>query len=373
MSWKIFVEIFSTAIIGIPLAFLILRLFFKNSILLRISIFWVADLLIIDALGELGNLYPETFPTWVTLSIGIPITIGFFYLVARMVRKPLDDSIRQIVQLSKGNLNTQIKKIEYHKDTELGALNEALLQLSKNLQNIVSEINAGNNQMVLSGDQLNAAADTLSTGASAQSSSLEEVASSMEEMLANVQQNTQNAGETREIAQKATLTMDKVNIASEKSLAAINNILEKIAVINDIAYQTNILALNAAVEAARAGEAGRGFAVVATEIRKLAENSKNAAGQINQISALSVEITNESFELIRVLLPEIHRTSQLVEQITAASREQASGIEQINLAITQLNDISQQNAVTSEELSASSHELLRQSEDLKKTIAFFHS
>lgn len=373
MSWKIFLEIFSTAIIGIPLAFLILRLFFKNSILLRISIFWVADLLIIDALGELGNLYPETFPTWVTLSIGIPITIGFFYLVSRMVRKPLDESIMQIVQLSKGDLNIRQGNLNHLRNTELEALSTAVHQLSKNLRNIVSEINTGNNQMVLSGDQLNAAAETLSSGASTQSSSLEEVASSMEEMLANVQQNAQNAGETWKIAQKSNQTMDKVSIASGKSLTAINNILEKIAIINDIAYQTNILALNAAVEAARAGDAGRGFAVVATEIRKLAENSKNAAGQINEISAQSVEITNESFELIRELLPEIQRTSQLVEQITAASREQTSGIEQINTAINQLNDISQQNAVTSEELSASSHELLRQSEELKKTITFFRT
>jgi methyl-accepting chemotaxis protein len=373
MSWKIFLEIFITAIIGIPLAFLILRLFFKNSILLRISIFWVADLLIIDALGELGNLYPETFPTWLTLSIGIPITIGFFYLVARMVRKPLDESIQQIVQLSKGNLNIGIRKLQEQSNTELGALNQAVQQLAANLQKIVTEINTGNNQMVMSSDQLNAAAQTLSTGASTQSSSLEEVASSMEEMLANVQQNSQNAGETWKIAQKSTHTMDKVSIASEKSLAAINNILEKIAVINDIAYQTNILALNAAVEAARAGEAGRGFAVVATEIRKLAENSKIAAGHINEISAQSVDITNESFELISELMPEIQRTSQLVEQITAASREQTSGIEQINLAINQLNDISQQNAVTSEELSASSQELLRQSEDLKMTTSFFRS
>lgn len=371
MTWNNFFEIFITAIVGIPLAFLVLRIFFKNSILLRITILWVADLLIIDALGELGNLYPETFPTWLTLSIGIPITIACFYLVSRMVKKPLASSIDQIVQLSKGALKVNIDPTSLNSKTELGALNQAIHDLSVNLEQIVSKINEGNTQMLLSSDQLNSAAQSLSTGASTQSSSLEEVASSMEEMLANIQQNTKNSFETAEIAQKATITMDSVSSASEKSMRSIDEILEKITVINDIAYQTNILALNASVEAARAGEAGKGFAVVAGEVRKLAESSKLAADEINEISQESAEISKEAGKLVNELLPEILRTSELIEQITAASNEQTSGIEQINLVITQLNDISQQNAVTSEELSASSEVLLHQSEELKNTTAFF--
>ena len=364
-------EIFLTSIVGIPIAFFILRFFFKKSILLKISIIWVADLLIVDALGELGNLYPETFTNVVTLGIGIPITISCFYFVSRIVRKPLDESIQQIVKIADGNINLEVKEVQGKAKTELDELNHAIYNLSTNLKQIVSDINAGTDQLLLSSDQLNSAAQTLSTGASAQSSSLEEVSSSMEEMLANIQQNSSNSNETFRISKKASQTMNAVSISSEKSMKSINAILDKIKIINDIAYQTNILALNAGVEAARAGDAGRGFAVVALEVRKLAERSKEASDEINLISQESVSTTQVASNLVNELKPEIQKTTELVEHISTASNEQSAGTEQINSAIIQLNDISQQNAVTSEELSASAEELLRQSEDLKKTISFF--
>lgn len=368
---NVLLEILLTPIVGIPIAIVALRFFFKNSILHRITSLWVADIILVDMLSELGHQFPDIFKDYVTLPIGIIITLGMFYYITRIIRKPLQNSIAQITALSKGNLSVEIDSKAMQKNNELGSLSFALMNLSENLKKIVTRINDGNNQMVLSSDQLNSAAQSLSSSASTQSSSLEEVASSMEEMLTNVQQNTQNSNETFEISQRASDTMDKVSSTSKKSIQAINDILEKISFINDIAYETNILALNAAVEASRAGESGRGFAVVAAEVKKLAESSKEAAEEINLISRRSVEITSESESLINELLPEIKRTSTLIEQITAASNEQTSGIEQINHAITQLNDISQQNAVTSEELSASSEELLRQSEELKQTTSFF--
>jgi len=165
--------------------------------------------------------------------------------------------------------------------------------------------------------------------------------------------------------------MKRVKDASEESLLSIRNIAEKIAIVNDIAFQTNILALNAAVEAARAGEHGKGFAVVAAEVRKLAERSKIAAGEIEMMSKTSVNATNESAKLINEMLPEIEKTARLVQEITAASMEQNSGADQINNALQQLNQITQQNAAASEEMATGSEELSAQAEQLKETVSFF--
>jgi len=148
-------------------------------------------------------------------------------------------------------------------------------------------------------------------------------------------------------------------------------IADKVTIIGDIAFQTNILALNAAVEAARAGEHGRGFAVVAAEVRKLAEKSQIAAGEINALSKSSVQIAEESGKLLASIVPDIQKTARLVQEITAASIEQNSGAEQINNAINQLNQVTQQNAAAAEEMATSTEELSSQSDQLKDMIAFF--
>ena len=364
-------DITLTAIIGIPLAIVVLKYFFKNSILHRITSLWVANILIVDMLGELGNTFPNYFPNLVTLPIGITITLVMFYYVAKMVKKPLGDSIKQIVDLSEGKLDIEIDENSSVYKNELKDLHISIVKLKGTLKDIFIKVNENTTSMVLSSDQLNVAANSLSSSASNQSSSLEEVSSSMEEMLANIQQNSTNSNETYTISKLASETIDKVSLSSERSIKTTNEILEKITIINDIAYQTNILALNAGVEAARAGDAGRGFSVVALEVRKLAERSKEAAAEINRISRQTVESNEEASALLKELIPEIKRTTQLVEQITVASNEQSIGTEQINSAIFQLNDLSQQNAVTAEELSASSEEMVRQSEEMRKTLSFF--
>jgi methyl-accepting chemotaxis protein len=218
---------------------------------------------------------------------------------------------------------------------------------------------------------LQSTAEQISQGANEQAASVEEVSATMEEISSNIAQNSDNAQQTEKISEASANGIQKVAVSSKQSLESISTISQKITIINDIAFQTNILALNAAVEAARAGEHGKGFAVVAAEVRKLAERSKLAADEIVSLSQKSVSVTQESGLLMEKLLPEIAKTAQLVQEISAASMEQSNGANQVNGAIQQLNSITQQNASSSEELSSSAEELANQAETLLDLVSFF--
>ncbi|MDP3178190.1 MAG: methyl-accepting chemotaxis protein, partial [Spirochaetaceae bacterium] len=192
--------------------------------------------------------------------------------------------------------------------------------------------------------------------------SAEEVSSSLEEMSASIKQNADNSMQTDSIAQKASVDAAEGGKAVDASVEAMKLIASKIAVIEEIARNTNLLALNAAIEAARAGEAGRGFAVVASEVRKLAERSQSAAGEIASISHNSVAIAEKAGHLIATITPQIQKTAELVQEISASSKEQASGTEQINKAVMQLDTVIQQNAGYAEELSSTTEELSSQAQ-----------
>jgi methyl-accepting chemotaxis protein len=322
---------------------------------------------------------------------------------------PLNVSARYVEQISKGDIPSQITDT-YHGDfnliknnlnTLIVAMNEitsaaeeiangnltvdirerspqdklmqALQAMVSGLTRTVSDIRAIAGEVSAASQSISTASIQVSKGASAQAAAAEEASSSMEEMVSNIKQNADNAQQTDKIANKSAKDAQESGKSVLEAVAAMKEIANKISIIEEIARQTNLLALNAAIEAARAGEHGKGFAVVAAEVRKLAERSQKAAAEINQLSATTLKVSEKSGEMLDKLVPDIQRTAELVQEISAASKEQDTGAEQINKALQQLEQVIQQNASASEEMASTTEELTGQSDQLVSALSFFHT
>jgi methyl-accepting chemotaxis protein len=244
-------------------------------------------------------------------------------------------------------------------------------QMVDRLKGVIGEVRRSADSLGSASDEVSSTAQSLSQAATEQAASVEETSASLEQMTASIAQNTENAKVTDGMATSAAQEATEGGEAVRATVAAMKQIAAKISIIDDIAYQTNLLALNAAIEAARAGEHGKGFAVVAAEVRKLAERSQVAAQEISQVAGSSVELAERAGKLLGEMVPHIKKTSDLVQEITAASEEQSSGVGQINGAITQLNQVTQKNAAGSEELAATAEEMSSQAEQLQQAMAFF--
>jgi len=299
---------------------------------------------------------------------GILLLSAVVVIMVRATLMPLSVLTKKAEDIAGGNLEITI---DHEGKDEIGQLAGALNSMVTKLKEVVTEVKAAIDNVASGSQQLSSGAEQLSQGTTEQAANAEEASSSVEEMNATIKQNADNASQTEKIALKSATDAMESGKAVSETVSAMKDIAKKISIIEEIARQTNLLALNAAIEAARAGEHGKGFAVVAAEVRKLAERSQTAAGEIGQLSASSVEVADKAGQMLAKLVPDIHKTSELVQEISAASKEQTMGADQINSAIQQLNQVIQQNAGAAEEMSSTAEELSSQAEQLQSTISFF--
>lgn len=305
--------------------------------------------------------------TLVTL-VALLFAVGVGIWITRSITVPLSHAVGVAEQVADGDLSVNVTS---DSRDETGMLLAALATMVHRLSATISGVRSAADNLSSASEQVSSTSQSLSQGASEQAASVEETSATLEQSSASVKQNADNARLTASMAQQAAAQAKQGGEAVEKTIGDMKAIADRISIIDDIAYQTNMLALNAAIEAARAGEHGKGFAVVAAEVRKLAERAQVAAKEIGDVAGSSVKQAEQAGELLRQMVPAITKTSDLVEEINAASEEQATGIQQINQAVAQVNAATQQTASASEELAATAEEMNSQAAELQRNMEQF--
>jgi len=322
-----------------------------------------------DANQQITDIYLSSRTQMIVLILiaaALGFAIGIF--ITRSISRPLNRAMGVANSLAEGDLTVTV---EADSRDETGRLLASMQHMTERLRTVMADVRSAADSLSSASEEVSATSQSLSQAATEQAASVEETTASVEQMSASIAQNTESAQITDGIAGKAANDAVQGGQAVRDMVQAMKQIADKIGIIDDIAYQTNLLALNAAIEAARAGDHGKGFAVVAAEVRKLAERSQVAAQEIGGVASNSVHLAEQAGALLDQIVPNIQKTSDLVQEITAASQEQSTGAGQINIAMGQMNQITQQNASASEELAATAEEMNAQASQLQELISYF--
>jgi methyl-accepting chemotaxis protein len=314
-------------------------------------------------------------PEWRTAAALLFLVLTAAALVlGTVLARALARSIHQISQtlgrLAKGELDAPVP--ELGSVAELRQMSAQFGAFVREFSRVLTSVRSAASALVAASSQVSSASQALSQGTTEQATSVQEITANLEQMNAIINQNAANSGETRRIAVKGAREAEESGQAVQETVKAMHKIADRVGIIEEIARQTNLLALNAAIEAARAGDQGRGFSVVASEVRKLSERSQSAAKEIGELASSSVRVAERSGSLLGELLPSIRKTAELVEEVAAGSSEQATGVQQINRAMGQVDQVTERSATAAEQLASTAEEMSTQAQALRDLVSSFH-